>query len=153
MGEIKFDESQIIVMEDQLKQDDVLKRLAGLLKEKGYTKESYSAAVREREKIFPTGLFTGQINVAIPHCDIVNVNEAAICVGILKESTQFARMDGPESKIDVNLVIMLALTEAHGHIEMLQKIVSLIQNQEVVRQIVTSENKKDIYEILKTHLF
>lgn len=153
MKELKFDESQILIINEQLNQEDVLKKLADLLNEKGYAKESYYKAVCEREKIYPTGLFTGDINVAIPHCDISNVNEGSICIGILKKPTQFARMDEPDTKVDVHFVVMLALTEPHGHIEMLQKIISLIQNQEIVHQIIESNNEKEIYGMIKTNLF
>ena len=55
-------------------------------------------------------------------------------------------MDEPDVMIDVQLVVMLALTLPHGHIEMLQKVVALIQNQDVVKSIVHSSNQKEIYE-------
>ena len=47
---------------------------------------------------------------------------------------------------------MLALTLPHGHIEMLQKVVALIQNQDVVKSIVHSSNQKEIYETIKKYL-
>lgn len=153
MGEIKFDESQVVMIHEKLDQKEVFKKLADLLNEKGYTKDSYYEAICEREKAFPTGLYTEGINVAIPHCDVKNVNEAAICVGVLEQPAQFARMDDPEAMIDVQLVVMLALKEAHGHIGMLQKVISLIQNQEVVRQMIESKDKKVIYETIKKYLF
>ena len=44
------------------------------------------------------------------------------------------------------------LTLPHGHIEMLQKVVALIQNQDVVKSIVHSSNQKEIYETIKKYL-
>mgnify|MGYP000143344062 FL=1 len=52
----------------------------------------------------------------------------------------------------VSLVIMLALTEAHGHIEMLQRIVKLIQNQEDVKHIVEAGQPDTIHKIIKQYL-
>lgn len=47
---------------------------------------------------------------------------------------------------------MLALTEAHGHIEMLQRIVKLIQNQEDVKHIVEAGQPDIIHKIIKQYL-
>ena len=49
-------------------------------------------------------------------------------------------------------MIMLVLTEPHGHLEMLQKIVGLIQNQEDVKQIIAAEDKRDIEMVIRRHL-
>ena len=54
--------------------------------------------------------------------------------------------------VPVSLVIMLALTEAHGHIEMLQRIVKLIQNQEDVKHIVEPGQPDIIHKIIKQYL-
>jgi len=83
--------------------------------------------------------------VAIPHADICHVNEAAICVAVLKTPAPFRAMDEPDNDVPVSLVIMLALTEAHGHIEMLQRIVKLIQNQE-------AGQPDTIHKIIKQYL-
>lgn len=152
MDSIHFDETQVLIIDEKLNHDEVLKKMADQLQVKGYVKNSYYPAIIEREKNYPTGLFTEAINVAIPHCDIANVNQGSICVGVLKQPTQFARMDEPDVMIDVQLVVMLALTLPHGHIEMLQKVVALIQNQDIVKSIVHSSNQKEIYETIKKYL-
>lgn len=79
--------------------------------------------------------------------------EDAIVVAILDNPVKFARMDNPSSKIDVRIVIMLALSQPHGHIEMLQKVISFIQKQDVLEDILThSENMDRVKSIITQNL-
>ena len=54
--------------------------------------------------------------------------------------------------VPVKLVIMLALTEAHGHIEMLQKIVGLIQDQAAVKEITETDDSEKAGELISRFL-
>ncbi|MEG0077318.1 PTS sugar transporter subunit IIA [Anaerorhabdus sp.] len=147
-----YDESQIIVIDGELTKEEALEKMAMLLEEKKYVKNTYLNAILEREETYPTGIDTEGINVAIPHCDIANVNEAALCVGVLKHPIEFAKMDDPDTNIKVSMIIMMALTEPHGHIEMLRKIIALIQDQEVLSEIIKTDSPKTIYDLTKDKL-
>lgn len=152
MNELLFEPSQIVIIEEELSKEDVLIRLANVLYKKGIVKQSYLSAILERENNYPTGLEVQGINVAIPHCDIVNVNHGGLCVGIIKKGTKFAKMDDPDTEVSVQMVVMLALNEAHGHVEMLQKIIALIQNQELLSEIVSTNEIQKIYDLTKDKL-
>lgn len=147
-----YNESQIIVIEEELPKEEVLKKMAKLLESKKLVKDTYLNAILEREKTYPTGIDTEGINVAIPHCDIANVNEAALCVGVLKHPVEFAKMDDPDTNIKVSMVIMMALTELHGHIEMLQKIIALIQDQDILSKITMTNDPKIVFDLTKDKL-
>lgn len=152
MSAIIFDESFILRFDAHLTNTEVLSAMADNLCKRGIVKETYKKAILDREQEFPTGLNTGGINVAIPHADISHVNKAAICVGILKEPAAFHAMDEPDYDVPVKLVIMLALTEAHGHIEMLQKIVGLIQDQAAVKEITETDDSEKAGELISRFL-
>jgi PTS system galactitol-specific IIA component len=152
MGEVIFNESLIIKLDNLETDKEALSEIVDHLYNKGYVKEGYKEAILERESEFPTGIFTGGINVAIPHADVSFVNQASIAVGILDKPVKFHIMDEPENEIDVHLIIMLALKEPHGHIQMLQKVVSLIQNQESIKEIISSNKTNTAYEIISKHL-
>ncbi len=152
MKDISFSEELILKIEGKKKDEEVLAYMAEHLHSLGLVKESYVQAITDREKEFPTALYTGNINIAIPHADTVHVEKAAISVGILKEPVIFRAMDDPDKEVEVKLVIMLALKEAHGHIEMLQKVVSLIQDQESLKRVIDSEDLSTIYEIISQKL-
>ena len=149
---ILFDQSLILRIENAKTNTDVLTQMCTHLCEKGLVKETYCQAILEREANFPTGLNTGAINIAIPHADVCHVNTAAICVAVLNPAVDFRAMDEPEDAVPISLVIMLVLTEPHGHLEMLQKIVGLIQDQEEVKHIMSADSKAEIEAVIRKHL-
>lgn len=149
---IIFDQSLILRIENAKSNTDVLKQMCNHLYEKGVVKATYCQAILERETDFPTGLNTGGINIAIPHADVCHVNTGAICVSILTPPVDFHAMDEPEDAVPISLVIMLVLTEPHGHLEMLQRIVRLIQNQGDVKRIITADHDEMIADIIRKYL-
>ena len=147
MAGAKFNESLVLDFENPESTAQVEDVLARHLYKLGSVKESYMGALAEREKNYPTALEVGEINVAIPHCDAENANEAAVCVGILRKPVDWRRMDDPDATTPVRLVFMLALNEAHSHLEMIQKIIGVIQDQEFAKKLAES-NTHEAYELL-----
>ena len=152
MKDITFNEELILKINGKKQDKEVLAYMAEYLQDKGLVKGSYSKAITDREAEFPTGLYTGNINIAIPHADTEHVEKAAICVGVLEEPISFRAMDDPDKEIEIRLIIMLALKEAHGHIEMLQKVVELIKDQEALNKVIESSDLSIIYEIISEKL-
>lgn len=153
MTNLHFDESLVTIFDDEgLDTYSVEESLARSLFEGDWVQESYPAALHEREKDFPTALDVGGINVAIPHCDVEHVKRGALCVGVLKHPVPWKCMDDPNKTCEVSLVVMLALDEAHAHLEMLQKVISLIQDQETVSRIIACNDSHSAYELLKKFL-
>ena len=130
---------------------EILSYLADTLKENGFVKDGYKEAILVREEEHPTGL-PAEVKIAIPHCDHTLVNEAAIAIGILNNTVEFKAMDDPSLGLDVGIVMMLALDEPHGHIEMLQKIIKLIQSPEDLKSISSSENDEETKIIIEKYL-
>lgn len=118
-----------------LTRDELLHEMAAYLLEKGYVKEGYAEAVIARENIFPTGIPCEPISVAIPHCDRGFVNDTAVLVAKLAQPVTFNRIDDPDDTVDVDLAFMLAVNSDEGQLEMLGKIMDLIQNEELVRSV------------------
>lgn len=125
--------------------------MASELFEKGLVKKDYINEVISREEVYPTGLYTGDINVAIPHCDYQFVNKKAIAVGILERPIKFKKMDEPSEDVEVSIIIMLAIDEPDNHIAYLTKVFQLVQNQDVLKKIYSS-NDEQILEILNENL-
>lgn len=152
MSDMAFDPELILLLDGvkdyQMAESDLANRLVKL----GYAKDSYPQAIAEREIVYPTGLDVGGINAAMPHCDISNVNRAAICVGVLKNPVEWRRMDDQDATCKVSFVIMLALKEAHAHLDMLQKVVALIQDQGLMTKIVAAANTNEVYQLVGERL-
>lgn len=123
---------------------EALNYLARQLVNQNYVTDEFPEAVVARELKYPTGLPAEGIKIAIPHADSKYVKHTAIAIGILKKPLQFSAMDDFSKKIDVGIIVMLAMKEPHGQIEMLQKIVALIQNQELIKNICQSDSKENI---------
>lgn len=153
MPALHFDEKLVVLLDEEgLDTFAVEERLAGVLLAGGWVKDSYPEAIHTREESFPTGLNAGGLNIALPHCDMEHVKRGALCVGVLKHPVSWCCMDDPSKTCDVSLVVMLALDEAHAHLEMLQKVIGLLQDQEMVGRIVACASASDAYGLLKEKL-
>ena len=153
MADLHFDSTLVSIFDqDGLDTYAVEDALARKLHEQGWVHESYAAALHEREQDFPTALDVGGLNVAIPHCDTEHVVKGALCVGILKHPVEWRRMDDAGKTCAVSLVVMPALDEAHAHLQMLQKVIGLVQDQELVAKIISCDSAEAAYELMEGKL-
>lgn len=152
MGELVFDEGLTTIIDDPVDDRHVEGVLSELLLERGFVRESFPQAILDREAVYPTGLDAGGINVAMPHCDVEHVVRGALSVGVLRRPVPWHRMDDPASTCDVSVVIMLALNEAHAHLEMLQKVVALIQDQDLMGRVVGSSTPEEAFGLVGARL-
>lgn len=132
--------------------NQVLSLMSQSLASSKIVKKSFEKAICKREEEFSTGLNIGQYGVAIPHTDIEHVNQSTLAVVTLENPVIFKQM-GDNSEVQVNLVCMLALNESHAHLEMLQKLMELFQNEEVIKSIIelsdNEENRQKVIDIFK----
>ncbi len=153
MGNLRFDSTLVVrITEDGLNSEDVERRLASVLFEQGCVKDSFAQAVIDREASYPTALDMGGLNVAIPHCDIEHVISGALCVGVLAHPVDWRKMDDPNSSCKVSVVVMLALTEPHAHLDMLQKVVALVRDQELVGRLLASQDEDEAFALVEPTL-
>ncbi|MGD9475253.1 MAG: PTS sugar transporter subunit IIA [Eubacteriaceae bacterium] len=119
------------------------------LLEKKMVKESFVAAVLEREKTFPTGLPTS-IGVAIPHTDSKHVIDEGISIAILKNPVEFRGMGNPKEIVKVEIIILLAIKNPAKQLGILQKIITIIQNKEMLEKIKAAQDPKRVYNLIRT---
>lgn len=150
--QITFNEDLILRQIDVKKKDEVLSKLVDKLIKQDLVKEEYKKAILSREREYPTGLPSSVPMVAIPHADYNLVNQTSIAVATLKEPVTFNNMESVKEEVDVQIVILLAIKEPHGQIEMLQRIISFIQSDvkkvELLNSVTNEEMKKIIEEEL-----
>jgi len=129
--------------------EQVIRKLGGKLRNLGYVKENFVEATLEREANMPTGLpLGGEYNAAIPHVDIEYVNQSALGLATLKQDVVFYNMVENDVEVPCRLVIMLALDQPKSQIEMLQSVAAVLQDQEMVKKLVSAETSEDIFSIL-----
>jgi len=132
--------------------EDALRQLGTLLHKGGVVKDTFIDAVIKRERIFPTGLPAAAFDVAIPHTDSLHVKSSAIAVGIVKNPVEFIQMGSADIVLKPEIIIMLAIDNAHEQLSFLRKIMSLLQNESLLKEVQAAGSKEVIYELLTNNL-
>ncbi|VBB05077.1 phosphoenolpyruvate-dependent sugar phosphotransferase system eiia 2 [Lucifera butyrica] len=127
---------------------EVIKTLGELMAAKQYVKDSYVAAVLEREKNLPTGLLIGDQGVAIPHTDSAHVNQSKIAVASLRSPAVFHLMVSPGEKIDVSLVFLLAVKEPASQVQLLKNLMAVFQNRELLIKLKRAGTSEEVARLL-----
>ena len=124
--------------------------LAEQLIRKGIAKESFKAAVLERERTAPTGLQTERIGIAMPHVSEEHVNRKGLAVGFLKHPVRFRAMGMPEREVETRIVFMLALTDPHGHIDFLRELAAAFENSEILVAMADARDFGRLTELIRS---
>ena len=142
---------ELVLLNYQAKDaEDVLKALADKLFEDGSVKETYFQAMLDRERLYPTGLPIDGIKVAIPHAEVEHVNYSAFAIATLPTPVKFGEMGaGPDSFLDVQIIMMLANADPEEQVKTLRKMVDLFDEPDSLDAIMAAKTTDDIVEILK----
>jgi len=120
---------------------------------KGYVRDTYIDAVIEREKKFPTGLSLENYGIAIPHTERQHVKHSVLGIGSLEEPITVYSMTEPEKEIKINLIFLMAVEDPDGQVNMLKKLMTVLQDKSLLQKIESSKNKEEMFEELsKTDL-
>jgi len=127
---------------------EALRRASQYLYNKGLVKETYVESLLKREKEFPTGLQSEKgIGVAIPHADIEHVLEEAFLAMFPTKTLYFHKMDEPDKKIPVDLVLLLVVKSTQGYMKFLSDLASTI-NDEKFAELVESGKTEEVINFL-----
>ena len=99
---------------------EVIKQMASALEEEGYVKDTFADAIVKRESIYPTGL----------------------PVGILDKPVTFNVMGMEGETTEVSLLFMLSIKHKEDQMGMLQKLISLCQDQNTLKEILAKDQDK-----------
>ena len=145
---------ELVFRNVQAKTDsEVLAFLASEMYKKNYVKEEYIQAIQEREKEYPTGLPSTPPGIAIPHANYEMVNKTTLAIATLKDPVLFHNMENNNEQFPIQIVIMMAIGEPHGQVEMLQKIVGIIQDEPLRQEMIRAGNDTELLELLKKAVF
>ncbi|MDF2564390.1 MAG: system, IIbc component [Massilibacillus sp.] len=128
--------------------ESIINELGQRMLAKNYVKDSYIAAVLERESKLPTGLDLGEFCVAIPHTNSEHVNVSNFAIGILKNPVEFCSMSEPMKKLNIGLVFLLAVKDPASQVGLLGSLMKIFQNVELMKQIRNAKDKEDIKSLL-----
>jgi len=132
--------------------EDAILFLAEQLKEKGYIYKTFANAVVEREEKYPTGLYLGKINVAIPHTDTKHVKQSGVAILTLDKPVIFNKMDDPSQTIPVLIIFLLAVSEPNEYVQFLSKLATSFSNDKTIKRIYKEADSTKIIGILNGRL-
>ncbi|QNN53867.1 PTS sugar transporter subunit IIA [Nocardioides mesophilus] len=110
--------------------EELLQLLAGSALAAGYVHESFTEALLERERSFPTGLPT-PLPSAIPHTDTVHVVRPALAAALLSDPVGFAEMGGSGREVAAELVVLLLVDEPGAQVEVLGRLLKVLQKADL----------------------
>lgn len=121
--------------------EEAIARAGRMLVESGYVEESYVAAMQEREKLSTTALGMG---LAVPH-GTSDAKDKVLHSGIVVLQYPCG-IDFADEK--VKLVVGIA-GKGDGHLELLAKIASALEDESVMERMVTTTDVDYVYNLLK----
>lgn len=145
-------EDNIVVNMEAGDRVEVIRRLGGLLFQHGYVKETYVQAVLDREVVFPTGLQTNLLGMAIPHTDTEHVIKPALAIATLANPVIFQAMGSPETEIPVTIVMMLAISDPKAVIPVLRSVLFILEKNEALEALTQATNVLEIKEVMQDHI-
>ncbi|BAK93755.1 MAG: PTS sugar transporter subunit IIA [Tetragenococcus halophilus] len=151
-SQLALSEHLILLNLEAKNQEDALSKMAENLASFGFVKSTYKRAIIEREKTFPTGLQGSEIGIAIPHTDAKHVNQQSVSVAVLNQPVEFIHMGSENQMVSTKIIFMLAIDKPDSQLEMLQKLISLIQKEEVLQKIIKSKSCKEVLKLLYEEL-
>lgn len=132
---------------------DAICQIGHVMEQQGYIKSSYTTAVLEREKTFPTGLTLQDTSIAIPHATPDgNVLKNGIAVARLAKPVTFHSMEYSERTTQVELIFLLALEDSQQHLDVLKQLFTTFQQPAVLQALKDACTPDELLEIIQTNI-
>jgi len=151
-NELTIDEKIILVKELVKDKEEIIRKLGSLLQVHGFVKDTYTQAVYDRELVYPTGLKARVTGVAVPHTDTIHVLKPAAAIATLKNPVIFNGMGAPDTEVVVDIVLMLAINDPKQVVNILRKVIFVIEDDEALKNLQAAETKKEIKDIMQAHI-
>lgn len=149
---LKIGKNLVHLFHDNVTKEEAIRVLALLLYEGGYVRSSFGAAVLEREKVFPTGLPTEPVGIAIPHTDPEHVLVSALAVGVLSHPVPFHEMGSLDDEIPVSIISMMAISDPTAVVAVLRNLALVYQDAEFLTSLKDSSNEETVLQLLKNRI-
>lgn len=131
---------------------DAIRQVGQRFLDADFVKNTYIEAVSAREKIYPTGLQLAGIAVAMPHTDPQHVKRAGVCIAQLAHPVTFKHMGDPDTKVEVEMLFMMAILNPDEQIELLQKVLNVFQQPQVVSAFRSADSDEELFWAAQTYI-
>jgi len=144
-----FEEQLVFINETFESTDSFFETIGQKSIDLDFSKETFIKKLKEREIEFPTGLQLDKYGVAIPHTDPDCINKEFISVVTLEKPVIFRSMANKDDEVEVSVVFILGLKTAKNQLHVLQTLMSVIQNEELMNELMEATDKKELISILE----
>ncbi|CAM3194553.1 PTS sugar transporter subunit IIA [Lactiplantibacillus plajomi] len=140
---------QLIFLHTSFKStDELFGAVSDVAKENGFVTDQFLPKITKREATFPTGLQLEHRGVAIPHTDADTIKKEFVAVVVNDQPVNFKRMDDPSQEVGAKLAFVLGLNKPHAQLEMLQALMSIIQDDALVEKLENVDSVSTVHELL-----
>ena len=129
-------------------QEQFFEAVYKILLEKGFVKESFLQAIKEREKNYPTCLNIEPYPIAIPHVDPENIIKPFIFPVRLKNPIKWCEIATSDSWHNVKFIFVLGFLKSNEHIILLQTLLENCQKEETMEKLLNADNAKDYANVI-----
>ncbi|MCR4398894.1 MAG: PTS sugar transporter subunit IIA [Firmicutes bacterium] len=147
---VAFDEGLVLAGGRFGTKEEAIGCLAGLLRDRGYVKDSFLEAVLAREREYPTGLPTRPVAVAIPHADPGHCIVPCLAVARLIEPVAFGNMGAESGVVDVSLVFLIGLTAGGDHVSFLGRLAGVFRREDEIERLMKATSAAEIERIIRS---
>lgn len=129
-------------------QSEVFERMATILQEHGFVRESFLSSIKEREEKYPTALPIEPYPVAIPHTDIAHIIRPFIAPIRLKNTVEWREMANNDEIHPVKFIFMLGFLKSEEHRDLLQTLVENFQDVDLMHRLNSVETADEYYALV-----
>lgn len=129
-------------------QTEVFERMAAILVEKGYVKDSFLPSILTREENYPTALPIEPYPVAIPHTDPAHIIKPFIAPIRLKNSVDWREMGNNDVIHQVQFIFMLGFLKSEEHQGLLVTLVGNVQDSVMMTRLMNAKTAEEYFTAL-----
>lgn len=150
MGNKMFFKELVFLDKPLNNSDEFFDFIFPILKEKGYVRESFLLAIKQREKAYPTALPTEPYAVALPHTDIEHIIKPFIAVTRAKDTVSWCEMANNDNVLQARFIFLLGFMDKDGHINLLQALMGSLSDEIFVEQLNQAQTAEEIVQLLES---
>jgi|GEM_PF-60914 len=132
--------------------EDAIRQLGQVLVRQACIDPRYIEGVVERERSFPTGVEFPGGPIALPHGDPTFVRRSAIAVAKCSTPVPFHAMGDANATLQTEFVIMLAVSDPDGHLEVLSHLMDALADEVFYRDIQAATGEEAIARLFSGRL-
>lgn len=129
-------------------QEQFFERIFKKLLEKGFVKETFLEAIKEREKNYPTALNIEPYPIAIPHVDPEHIIKPFIAVTRLKNPIKWCEIATSDVEREVKFIFLLGFLKSNEHIVLLQTLLENCQKENIMEQLTNIDTIEECRKII-----